>query len=81
MMKKTGQFLSLTTGTTISFESATPNWKDGTIRFYKVHVSCIPRSEQVKFQQGIQEKNPVIVPGDLFSGIELDQDEMKNALV
>ncbi|KAG1296193.1 hypothetical protein G6F66_003673 [Rhizopus arrhizus] len=78
MMKKTGQFLSLTTGTTISFESATPNWKDGKIRFYRVHVSCIPRSEQVKFQQGTQEKNPVIVPGDLFSGIELDQDEMKN---
>ncbi|KAG1455496.1 hypothetical protein G6F56_007052 [Rhizopus delemar] len=79
VVRKTGRFLSLSTGTTFSFESATPNWKDGKIRFDRIRISCMPRSEQAKFRLGIQETSPEIIQGDLLAGIELEPDEMKNA--
>ncbi|OAD04087.1 hypothetical protein MUCCIDRAFT_143091, partial [Mucor lusitanicus CBS 277.49] len=73
---KMGHYLTLSSEAVVVFESATPNWKDGKIRLNNVHVVCMPRSEQRKFQQGLQEKEPAIVQGDLLHGIELDQDEL-----
>ncbi|KAI8639909.1 mitochondrial distribution and morphology protein family 31/32 [Parasitella parasitica] len=73
---KMGQYLTLTSEAVVAFESATPNWKDGKIRLNNVHVVCMPRSEQLKFQQGLQEKEPATVQGDLLNGIDLNQDEL-----
>ncbi|KAI9255313.1 mitochondrial distribution and morphology protein family 31/32 [Sporodiniella umbellata] len=78
IVQKTGHFLSLSTGSLLSFQSITPNWKDGKIRFDRLRISCMPRSEQAKFESGSYEVNPTPVLGDLLAGIDLDQDERKN---
>ncbi|KAI9481310.1 MAG: hypothetical protein EXX96DRAFT_566193 [Benjaminiella poitrasii] len=72
---KMGHFLTLTSEATVVFESAIPNWKDGKIRLNHLHVVCMPRSEQEKFRRGTQEREPMIVQGDLFAGVKLDEDE------
>ncbi|KAI8973171.1 mitochondrial distribution and morphology protein family 31/32 [Mycotypha africana] len=72
---KMGTLLTNSSQAIITFESATPNWKDGKIRLSNVHVVSMPRSEQRKFQLYQQEKEPTIIQGDLLANIELDEDE------
>ena len=49
-----GHYLTLSSEAVVVFESATPNWKDGKIRLSNVHVVCMPRSEQRKFQKRLK---------------------------
>jgi distribution and morphology protein 31 len=74
-VNKVGRYLTNTTAATVVFESATPNWKDNKIRLNKVHVVSMPRSIQKEFIEGAQEKDPIVVQGDLLAGVELDEDE------
>lgn len=72
---RVGRYLTSSTVATVVFESAIPNWKDGKIRLNNLHVYCMPHSVQQEFRRGIQEKEPIVVQGDVLAGVLLDEDE------
>lgn len=93
-----GQYLTSATGATVVFESAiVPNWKDGKIRFNKVHIYRMPRSEREKFaahaalidngnheeekEKQQQQDTRQPLDDDPLAGVHFDDDEKDNEVL
>ena len=78
IVNRIGKYLAKTAEAIVTFDSATPNWKAGTIRLNNLHLYCMPRSIQTEFRHGLQEREPQVTQGDLLDGVELDEEEKEN---